>query len=170
MEAVTPIFSNPSQRYVRVVARRWLARYWWLLAMPLLVSMVGAIWRWELAVVALMLVLLVYPFVLLIVYFNYALTLRARREILPHRIGLEGDRLTIAVIPDDEHPHRLPDEAIPLARISAMYPYRDYCVIEVGSGVGDLLILPAISVSSTGSDSPTTLFLQSLVEKLREIS
>lgn len=58
--------------YIAAIARRVLWRYAWWLILPAVVAL-GGIYEWRLAVIALMLLLLVFPMVITIAVFNHGM-------------------------------------------------------------------------------------------------
>ena len=97
--------------YIAAIARRVLWRYAWWLILPAVVAL-GGIYEWRLAVIALMLLLLVFPMVLTIAVFNHGmhpavvrrtraetveLTAASPAEALPQDSGWlpEGAELTV---------------------------------------------------------------------------
>ena len=91
-------FKVESGVYLRLLSKMFFARNWWWFLLPLLVCGVCgcamADVRW--LIVALMVAFVMYPMLLALIYFNYALTAEARWNIMEKTAVIcdEGIRLT----------------------------------------------------------------------------
>lgn len=81
-----------ANRYMTTVSEEWLGRYWWTLAIPVVACLaVGALVNTAFTFVAFMLLCLVLPFVLMLLYFNYALTPEATMAVRHHSVTIDPD-------------------------------------------------------------------------------
>ena len=92
-----PVRSSPSQ-YVGRIMSRLLIQWCWLLLIPLIIFGFLALDKWQWLVVGLAILFLIYPFVLAMVYFNYALSPESRRFIRPMIIKLKPEGLEIVYL------------------------------------------------------------------------
>lgn len=77
---------------------RLLIQWCWLLLIPLIIFGFLALDKWQWFVVGLAILFLIYPFVLAMVYFNYALSPESRRFIRPMIIKLKHEGLEIVYL------------------------------------------------------------------------
>lgn len=92
----TAIFTISPGTYVRTVLSIWASQWWWaILIPPAAFATLGAAFNPAFCYIALMLLFLIYPGVLVIIYFNYALTPEARAEIIPHRLTFRHESISI---------------------------------------------------------------------------
>ncbi len=93
-----------ANRYMTTVSEEWLGRYWWTLALPVVACLaVGAIVNAAFTFVAFMLLCLVIPFVLMMLYYNYALTPEATMAVRPHTVTLDPvSGIDLHFLPDPE--------------------------------------------------------------------
>ena len=74
---------------------QWLQKWGWTIIVPFGVCGAMAALRWEWIIVALILLLLVYPFILAMLYFNYGLKPEYRRLVQPANISVYSSGVTI---------------------------------------------------------------------------
>lgn len=91
----TKFFQNSPQQLVAQMFQSWLSRYGWVLVIPMAVCGALAVFRWEWIVVGLIVLLLVYPFVLAMLYFNHAMRPETRIFIRPLRLVVTKDKMVI---------------------------------------------------------------------------
>ena len=131
----TKPFRNTPQQFVARILHLWLKRYWWILALPVVVCGAMAVFKWEWIIVALMIILLIYPFVLAMVYFNYALAPENRRFIKPLRLDVSPNGMKISYLNiDDEDGEEVlykldSEELVPFEAIKSVIPGQDDMVI-----------------------------------------
>ena len=94
----TATFRISPASYAVIIMCRWLAIWWWAVAVLPLCSIAAAILMTDIRylMLALVLVCLVIPPALLIVYYYYALDPKARVNIPPHSVGCDDHTLTIS--------------------------------------------------------------------------
>lgn len=130
----TDVFTVPASTVMKVIARRWLSRWWWLMvlapAAALIASMFNPLW----AVVALMLVMLVYPTALLTVCLAHALSDESRRAISPHHIEYDpaGD-ITLVSHPDENFPHLFESLTVTRAELTGISTSGSFITIFYGT-------------------------------------
>lgn len=73
----------------------WLHRYGWLLVIPMGVFGCLAALRYEWLIVGLIVLLIVYPFVLAMFYFNYALKPETREFIRPLKVRIDENGIRL---------------------------------------------------------------------------
>lgn len=72
------------------VSEEWLGRYWWTLALPVAACLaIGTFVNAAFTFVAFMLLCIVLPFVMMMLYFNYALTPEATMAVRHHSVTLD---------------------------------------------------------------------------------
>lgn len=97
-------FRVSGSEYVNRIIRMWLARYWWLTALPPAVCVGLSFYRWEWLIVALMTLSMFYSAVLALVYFHYGLTYEAVTAPGWYMVGIDDDGDIVV-----ERLHRIPD-------------------------------------------------------------
>lgn len=151
MTETTAIYSLKPSVYTRAVMGRWLGRYFLLLSLPVLAAAIAGAWRVEMLVVALMLVLLVYPFALFNVYFRYALTPKAAFGVIPHRVAVDpAGNLSVEYSPDEDHPRAMETERIAAGDILSVGQSRGCVAVVYGRGCGDMLLIPLSAFGCEG--------------------
>lgn len=102
---VTMLYRVTPATYTARIMSQWLSRWGWVLIIPFGICGCMAFYRWEWIVVALALALIVYPFVIMMVYFNFGLSDAGRRAIMPRRITFDAESITVDLykaIPTDD--------------------------------------------------------------------
>lgn len=135
---VTITFTIPPSAYIRVFALRLAARWWTVVALPIIGLFALAWWlsdlRW--AILALMLLMVVWPMILLPWTLNRLTTLQAEGATLPRQVTVVHDREYIISYPDsDRPPHH-----IPWADTGTPYRSGPYCVIPLHTRALPILI------------------------------
>lgn len=112
----TETFSCPTGQYMRTITGMWLWRWWWLLLIPLCVSGYMAITLdVAFAFAALMIIFIIYPTILMIVFFAYVTTPEALIATRSKTFSLDDNGITINFVEikiDDEHSQTLPPRFI----------------------------------------------------------
>lgn len=85
-QATTGIYNGTPGGYVRRVAVMWLIHRWWAWLLPVAVCCVAAAWEPVWIFVALMLIFLLYPSLMMMIYFYHVLSPEAQRSLLPHTV------------------------------------------------------------------------------------
>lgn len=95
---VTDAFRDKPDRYVRRIMSMWFGRWWWTMAVPVLVcvalSAVNAVWIF----VAMMILFLLVPGIIAMVYYNYALTPRASMALADRTVTLRAKSLVVRMV------------------------------------------------------------------------
>lgn len=102
---VTMLYRVTPATYTARIMSQWMSRWGWVFIIPFGVCGCMAFYRWEWIVVALALALIVYPFVVMMVYFNFGLSDTGRRAIMPRRITFDEESITVGLykeIPNDD--------------------------------------------------------------------
>ncbi|MCD8385422.1 MAG: hypothetical protein LUD17_00875 [Bacteroidales bacterium] len=81
------------------LAVEWAWRWWWALALPLAAAAIAGLYDWRWWVVGLALVMVAYPGILAIVYYDIALSPETVRAILPQNVEFGPDSFTIIYKP-----------------------------------------------------------------------
>lgn len=134
-----PVHSSPSQ-YVGRIMSRLLVQWCWLLLIPLIIFGFLALDKWQWLVVGLAILFLIYPFVLAMVYFNYALSPESRRFIRPMIIKLKPEGIEIVYLeeqPTDKNESSAKQPKFKIAS-SEVFPFDR---IESYSTAGNTLII-----------------------------
>ena len=102
---VTEPFRVPRRVYESYVARRWAARYWWTIAIPVAAAATAAALtgdvRWVL--VSLMYLFIITPGIISMAYFRYLLTPAARLTALEKRLVIvPGREVRIEYVADEQ--------------------------------------------------------------------
>ncbi|MDE6396246.1 MAG: hypothetical protein K2K84_03135 [Muribaculaceae bacterium] len=110
-EIITAPFSVTPSQYIGRVMGYWLSKWGWILLLPFFVCGMLAFIRWEWLIVAFILLLIIYPFILVMLYFTYGLSEEGINTVKPQRIGLINNRLIIKyLVRDDETGEFIPSD------------------------------------------------------------
>lgn len=146
-EYTTEYFRITSSTYVRRCFSLWMDKWWWTLAIPLSILLVMAIGDIRYLIVAFALALIVYPGIMALLYFNYALRPSAAYALLPHRIILSDKEIAIEYEPSDEYPVPI-KQYIPFKSITRMENQGDYLILEIHTSIYDLLFIPISKIAA----------------------
>ncbi len=109
-----------ASRYLSIVTRLFLKRYWWCLALPVLAFVVLAVLLTDIRflLVALIVTFAAIPALLPLIYYYYALAPEGRWSVLPHRLVADVGALTIQFADENMSPITVLGEAIVRRRVS----------------------------------------------------
>ncbi len=99
---VTKPFSITPSQYIGRVMSFWFAKWGWILLFPFCLCGMLAFFRWEWLIVALILLLIIYPFILVMLYFMYGLTEEGVRAVKPRQVCLNDGILGIRYLTKDD--------------------------------------------------------------------
>lgn len=107
----TSEFSMPINMYVKMIILSLLMRWFWLLASPIVLCVILAIFvSYKFMLVALMIVFLILPFLLMMVYFYYSSTQEAQIAILKKRIEITHEGIRVYFSPILRHKYDTDEE------------------------------------------------------------
>lgn len=137
--------------YMRLVIEEWLMSHWWIPALPLAAVIVAAIETGDLRLWVLVpvLVCLLLPFMMVIVYYSYALTPEATAAIRPHLTRVRADG-SISLIPQPsttEEGRRLPELHVPAREIESVEENADHIIVRIKDKPFRFVIIPTKIVS-----------------------
>lgn len=137
-------------RYMSTVMEDWLGRYWWILAIPVAGCLaVGAFVNMAFTFVAFMFLCLVVPFIMMLIYYNYALTPEATIAVRPHWVSLNPDSgIDVEFRPDPETGREYKPVHIDWAQISSVESRSSDVVIKFHHGGFRYLIIPFFALNN----------------------
>lgn len=143
------IYRPQSSSYMRVITWRWLARYWWILAMPVIaVCVLGAVSDVRFLYVAVMILFLIVPSVFFFVSFGYATGRRVAPLLGGQRLDIHDDStLEVIAFKSVSDEDTRVEQVGPVCQIKSR-KWRDIdvkgstIIISVGPRVDDVLIVP----------------------------
>ncbi|MDE6653097.1 MAG: hypothetical protein K2K37_01750 [Muribaculaceae bacterium] len=100
----THYFAISPQQYVRAASSVWLTRYSWIGLAAVIVTVMAGMYDARFFIVGAALLLVAYPGILMIVYFNHALTREAAYGVIRHKATLTDSGIDIEYVPEDDHP------------------------------------------------------------------
>lgn len=100
----TQYFAIKPQQYVRTAISVWLTRYCWIGLSAVIVAVLAGMYDVRFFIVGAALLLVAYPGILMIVYFNHALTREAAYGLIRHKATLTDRGIDIEYAPEDDHP------------------------------------------------------------------
>jgi membrane protein implicated in regulation of membrane protease activity len=107
----TSEFSMPINMYVKMIILSLLMRWFWLLASPIVLCVILAIFvSYKFVLVALMILFLILPFVLMMVYFYYSSTQEAQISILKKRMEITHEGIIVYFSPILRHKYDTDEE------------------------------------------------------------
>ena len=107
----TSEFSMPINMYVKMIILSLLMRWFWLLASPIVLCVMLAIFvSYKFMLVALMILFLILPFVLMMVYFYYSSTQEAQISILKKRMEITHEGIRVYFSPILRHKYDTDEE------------------------------------------------------------
>lgn len=136
-------FTPGATRYMSLLARRWAAyNFWWLIMGPLIPAIL-AVWIPVCIFISLMIALLLYPGVLMLVYYKYALSPWSRLSVYTQQISISGMVMTRHFVPSDSWPVVPEDQVLPLAS-KDFKRVGDYMLADIqGHSRYEFVIFPA---------------------------
>lgn len=129
--------------YVRELMSIWMWKYLWLIALPLIVFIVLGCYDTRWLIVALMMLMIVLPGVMLIVYFNFALTPDTARRTLPQSISVSDSGINLTYLPHPESGYTPEAEHVTFADIKAIDDTGMYLILRLRQSPYSIIILPA---------------------------
>lgn len=151
-QATTQIFRGTPAGYVRRVAVMWLWRRWWVWALPVVACCVAAVWWPVWIFVALMLIFLLYPSLMMMIYFYHAMSPEAQRALLPQSVTVSNNGITV-----DYHDERkTPSEIFKREEIMSITSGKNGITVRVRGPHYRHIYIPASAFPQTKTE--TSLF------------
>lgn len=142
MNLTTSTFRITPAQYVRTATGIWMARGGWLWFLPAVAMLCAGFADWRFFIVALALICIVYPGVMMLVYFNHALRPEAAFATIPHRVSFSPDGIDIEYFPPDDTVKCPPSRHIPISGISTAEDTGSSVILTLRSGRYDFILIP----------------------------
>lgn len=159
----TRYFTILPGRYVRTAIGVWLWRYGWIGGAVIAGFTVAGFTDARFFIVAAALALVAYPGIMMIVYFNHALTKERAYGVIPHKLIFDDTGIRIDYQPQDDHPTP-PVQAIGIDEIANVEDTGTSMRITLISGKYDIIEIPVTAFN--GNDYAATMdFLRKYMNK-----
>lgn len=96
MQIETDTYTVAASRHARRGIEAIAARWWWAFALPLVAGLALSLWDWRILLAVFCLLLVVYPGIMAMAYYNCALSPESASELIPHRVVFYEDKMRIA--------------------------------------------------------------------------
>lgn len=153
------MFRITPQTYAATLAKAWLAKWGWILIIPILIfALLGIVRNPAFYFVGLMVIFIVYPSVLLLVYFSEALRPETRRMIQPKMVEFKDEELRVSYFPFDfnpEEPASQP-ESVACFRPSEFSGFSDtgkFIEVRISGRKHDSIMIPVSAFASQNEAS-----------------
>lgn len=143
MEQESEYYTVKSSVYANRLLTIALSRLWWVAALPIAVLFVLSLSEIRFLFVAFMLLLIVFPGVLAMVYFRWALSPEIAVRTIPQRITRGDDGFTIEYQPQPDDRFTPPRENISKEEIVQVEDTGKYTTIFLTSSPYSIVIIPS---------------------------
>lgn len=138
----TRYFTITPGRYIRTAIWVWLGQYGWIGALVLAGFAAAGFMDSRFFIVAAALALIAYPGIMMLVYFNHALTKEAAYCVIPHRVRIDESGIGIDYLHQDDHPTP-PSQSIAMDDIDNSEDTGAYLKLTLKSGKHDIIEIPS---------------------------
>ncbi len=145
----TNYFTISPQQYVRTAMGVWLGRYGWIGIAIVACFIAAGFHDARFFIVAAAIVLLAYPGIMMLVYFNHALTKEAAYSVIPHKIKIAVDGLEIAYHTDEDRPTP-PVQTIRIKEVAKVEDTGKSMRLTLKSGRYEIIEIPSAAFSGDG--------------------
>lgn len=146
MVITTDIYNITTTVFIRESIKRFLSHNWWWIAIPVVASIIiGVAIDTRFLFISAMIVFLIIPTILMMVYFSRALSIDARKHIIPKYITIDESSVkTYFINPDpDNMKYILPDnETMPLTDIVDLSVDKQNMVLRFVGDDNRFIIIP----------------------------
>lgn len=125
--------------------------------MPVAAFTVAGAWNPAFFFVALMWLFLIFPPVLMTVYFHYGLHPEIQRVIHPHRVTINSDSLVIE-FEETDGTTTPPPRTVGMERLTAVTSSRRTIVLEIDNSCHDIVIIPLVAADAATIGAIARLF------------
>lgn len=134
-------------KYLGAIAYNMLGRLWWLLLVPVAFFIAG-VYDWRYAVIGLMLLFLLYPFILTITLMTDGMRPEVVRRAASRMAAFDGDEVELFKSVETEEDEDAEPRFIHLEtlRVREFYPSRKLTRLVVGRHPYDIVLIPTESI------------------------
>lgn len=150
----TKYFTVLPGRYVRTAIGVWLGRYGWIGGVVIAGFTVAGFMDARFFIIAAVLALVAYPGIMMIVYFNHALTKERAYGVIPHKLIFDDTGIRIDYRSRDDYPTP-PSKTIGIDEIACVEDTGSCMRITLISGKYDILEIPLSAFN--GNDFSSTM-------------
>ena len=153
----TDLFQVSAGRYMRRLCAMWFARNWWWFALPL-VACAALTWvdvRW--AIIALMLIFMVFPMILTLLYFNFAFAPVARLSVMEKSMMIDESGVRLSFTHE-----RMNDHEIRWSEIAKVQLANDNILLILRQGRFSFFMIPLEALSTDQVQTLKTIARKSL--------
>lgn len=145
VDFTTTPYKVQSSAAVKLLFYRMLGRMWWIPALPVVTLLVASVVNIAFALVAVMLVLLVYPTLLMFAYFDEALRTEMVRNTSLQQAHIQWPAIHITYIPEGETASQWQDRTVIVDPGTHAWQTRSFLIVEATRH--DYVFIPASSMS-----------------------
>ncbi len=146
MKITTKPYKSKASDYVKEILSQWLGKWWLVIAVPIILQLAMSLHNVLFIFTAFMTIFLLYPPILLFVYYFYALSPNARDFITMKSLVIDDNGINICFI-DEEDSSITTVKQIDWTEISSIKYTRNQLIFILKSNNYQLLILPYSSVA-----------------------
>lgn len=144
----TQYFTITPGRYVRTAIGVWLTRYGWPGALVLAGFTAAGFIDARFFIVTAAVAFVAYPGIMMIVYFNHALTKEAAYCVVPHRVRIDDSGLRIDYLTQDDRPTP-PVRKVGMDEIGSAINEGSCLKLTLKSGRYDIIEIPSDAFKGT---------------------
>lgn len=149
MKIITDQYKISADRYFKIILSLWLERWWWVVLLPVCAQLVMALFNVAFVYTTFITIFLIYPPILMFVYYSYALSPISRFSILNKHIEITD--VGISVIFDKEN-----DDDINIQQpkhyrwdeISMVFFHKENILFQLSSGKYHIIVFPCAIAQS----------------------
>lgn len=142
MEEEKAYFQVSSTVYVRELAGIWMSRHWWILVLIPAAFAVAGLYDSRWLIVALMVLMILTPGIMMIVYFNFALSPEIARRTLRQTFAAGPEGFTVSFLPHEESGYSPEPEHIAFADIRGIDDTGKYFIVRLRRSPYSIMIFP----------------------------
>ncbi|WP_288307407.1 hypothetical protein [uncultured Muribaculum sp.] len=133
-----------THEYAMALMKIWIRRNWpWAFALPILaVAAAAATMSIRYLLIAVVLACLVFPHIIVLIYYSHAMSPHIRMSILPHTVNVSENGITLTYIPQQEQQTVPAPDHIPSGLIKKITYTGTLTIIHLNTGRYNIIALP----------------------------
>lgn len=149
MRITTEEYKISAEKYFKAIITQWLGQWWWIIALPIIVQIVLSFNNIAFIYTAIMTLFLIYPPLLLFLYYQHALTPQSRYNTLLKTVAITDIGIDLNFIQADENTPIIKPVLISWDTVTGVEFSRHYFALKLNSSNYQLLLIPYSAVSHT---------------------
>lgn len=166
MKISTKPYKLSADSYFKTILSLWMRRWWWLVLLPVCAQLVMSLYNIAFLYTTFITIFLIYPPILMFVYYCYALSPVSRFSIMYKHLEIVADGVSVVFDKEEDDDVKVqPSKHYGRDEISNVFHYNENILFQLSSGRYHIIVLPHSATESPQQLEEITIVIGSYMTK-----